>query len=52
MVDVVAVDAPVPPDELLRQHGLQVTAQRLAVLRAVAEHPHGTADDIDKAVRS
>ena len=24
---------------LLREHGLQVTAQRLAVLRAVAEHP-------------
>jgi Fur family transcriptional regulator, stress-responsive regulator len=40
-----------PPDELLRQHGLQVTAQRLAVLRAVAQHPHSTADDIDKAVR-
>ena len=42
-----------PPDhaELLRQHGLHVTAQRLAVLRAVTETPHGTADDIDKAVR-
>jgi len=37
--------------ELLRQHGLQVTAQRLAVLRAVARHPHGTADDVDKVVR-
>ncbi len=31
--------------ELLRQHGVQVTAQRLAVLRAVAEQPHLTADD-------
>jgi Fur family transcriptional regulator, stress-responsive regulator len=51
MVDAVPADAPVPPDELLRQHGLQVTAQRLAVLRAVAQHPHSTADDIDKAVR-
>ena len=42
-----------PPDhaELLRQHGLHVTAQRLAVLRAVTEIPHGTPDDIDKAVR-
>ena len=37
---------------LLRQHGLQVTAQRLAVLRAVSERPHSTADDIDKAVRA
>jgi Fur family transcriptional regulator, stress-responsive regulator len=37
---------------LLRSHGLQVTAQRLAVLRAVSERPHSTADDIDKAVRS
>src|SRR4051812_5014437 len=35
----------------LRRHGLSVTAQRLAVLRAVNAHPHSTADDIDKAVR-
>jgi Fur family transcriptional regulator, stress-responsive regulator len=37
--------------ELLRRHGVQVTAQRLAVLRAVAERPHGTAAEIDTAVR-
>jgi Fur family ferric uptake transcriptional regulator len=37
---------------LLRQHGLQVTAQRLAVLRAVSERPHSTADDIDGIVRT
>ena len=37
---------------LLREHGLQVTAQRLAVLRAVSARSHGTADDIDKAVRA
>ena len=37
---------------LLREHGLHVTAQRLAVLRAAAEHPHSTADDIDRAVRA
>ena len=37
---------------LLRQHGVQVTAQRLAVLRAVSERPHSTADDIDKVVRA
>ena len=33
-------------DGLLRRHGLQVTAQRLAVLRAVSDRPHSTADDI------
>jgi Fe2+ or Zn2+ uptake regulation protein len=37
---------------LLREHGLQVTAQRVAVLQAVAEKPHSTTDDIDKAVRT
>jgi Fur family ferric uptake transcriptional regulator len=37
---------------LLRQHGLQVTAQRLAVLRAVSERPHSTAEDIDTVVRA
>ncbi|MBA2497749.1 MAG: transcriptional repressor [Acidimicrobiia bacterium] len=37
---------------LLRRHGLQVTAQRLAVLRAVSGLPHSAADDIDKAVRA
>ena len=36
----------------LREHGLHVTAQRLAVLQAIADHPHGTADDVDKAVRA
>ena len=39
-------------DALLRSHGLQVTAQRLAVLRAVSSRPHSTADDIDKVVRA
>ena len=39
-------------DALLRQHGLQVTAQRLAVLRAVSDRPHSTADDIYKVVRA
>jgi Fur family ferric uptake transcriptional regulator len=37
---------------LLRQHGLQITAQRLAVLRAVSEHPHRTASEIDAVVRT
>ena len=40
------------PELLLRRHGLHVTAQRLAVLRAVSERPHSTADDIYAAVRS
>jgi Fur family transcriptional regulator, stress-responsive regulator len=31
---------------------VQVTAQRLAVLRAVSEEPHRTAADIDAAVRA
>lgn len=40
------------PATRLREQGLQVTAQRLAVLRAVAEHPHGTADRVAEAVRA
>jgi Fur family ferric uptake transcriptional regulator len=44
--------SPTAPADLLRQHGLQVTAQRLAVLRAVAARPHGTADDVAEAVRT
>ena len=42
----------VDPASLLRQHGVQVTAQRLAVLRAVSGRPHGTADDVAEIVRS
>ena len=36
---------------LLRQHGVQVTAQRLAVMRAVGEKPHRTAAEITSDVR-
>ena len=39
------------PADLLRRHGVQVTAQRLAVLRAVSDRPHGTADDVAEVVR-
>lgn len=46
------MDTSVNPADLLRQHGLQVTAQRLAVLRAVSRGPHGTADDVAEAVRA
>ena len=42
----------VDPVELLRDRGVQVTAQRLAVLRAVSGHPHITADAAAEAVRS
>ncbi len=45
-------ESPLDNDALLRQHGLQVTAQRLAVLRAVSDRSHSTADDIDKIVRA
>ncbi len=38
--------------DLLRQHGIQVTAQRLAVLRAVAGQPHITADGVAEVVRA
>lgn len=37
--------------DVLRRHGVQVTAQRLAVLRAVAQRPHATADDVELLVR-
>lgn len=40
------------PASLLRAHGLHVTAQRLAVLRAVARRPHGSAETIAEEVRS
>lgn len=40
------------PAALLRQHGIPVTAQRLAVLRAVARRPHGTVDAIAEDVRA
>jgi Fur family transcriptional regulator, stress-responsive regulator len=40
------------PADVLRQRGLQVTAQRLAVLRAVAGQPHITADSVAEVVRA
>ena len=36
---------------LLRARGIQVTAQRLGVLRAVAAEPHSAADRVAEAVR-
>jgi Fur family ferric uptake transcriptional regulator len=40
------------PVGLLRRSGLRVTAQRLAVLRAVADEPHATADAVAANVRA
>jgi Fur family transcriptional regulator, stress-responsive regulator len=37
--------------QLLRQHGVQVTAQRLAILREVSNNPHVTADELCDNVR-
>ena len=39
-------------EHLLREHGIQVTAQRLAVLNAVSARPHATADDLVSDVRA
>ena len=39
------------PAEKLRENGLQVTAQRVAVLKAVSTNPHSTADEVAAAVR-
>jgi Fe2+ or Zn2+ uptake regulation protein len=40
------------PSDLLRERGIQVTAQRLAVWRVVADQPHITADAAAEAVRA
>lgn len=42
---------PTDPSTALRDHGIYVTAQRLAVMRAVDAHPHATADVIVRTVR-
>ncbi len=38
--------------DVLRKAGIPITAQRLAVLRAVSSRPHGTADAIAEDVRA
>ena len=42
----------IDPADTLRQRGIQVTAQRLAVLRAVSSQPHITADAVADVVRA
>jgi Fe2+ or Zn2+ uptake regulation protein len=39
-------------EQLLREHNLQVTAQRLAIIRAVSSRPHATADELIDDVRA
>jgi len=39
------------PADVLREQGIYVTAQRLAVLRAVGAQPHATADEVLRDVR-
>ncbi len=41
----------IEPAAVLRRHGLQITAQRLAVLRTVVARPHSTAEDVAEVVR-
>lgn len=43
---------PIDPVDLLHRHHVQVTAQRLAVLRAVSARPHATAEEIANLVRA
>jgi Fur family ferric uptake transcriptional regulator len=40
------------PADLLRERGLRVTSQRLAVLQAVSADPHSTADAVAETVRA
>lgn len=47
-----AAEVPDTPADLLREQGIQVTAQRLAVMRAVASHPHITADAVTEIARA
>ena len=39
-------------ERLLRQHGVRVTAQRLAIMHSVTSRPHATADEVADDVRS
>ncbi|MEJ2371380.1 MAG: Fur family transcriptional regulator, partial [Gemmatimonadales bacterium] len=47
-----SVQPPIEAADLLRQHRVQVTAQRLAVLGAVSGRPHSSADDVAEVVKA
>ena len=40
------------PTKLLREHGVHITVQRLAVLKAISRRPHSTADEVAEDVRA
>jgi len=42
----------IDPADVLRERGLRVTAQRIAVLRAVSGEPHVSADTVAERVRT
>ena len=48
----VQTQAPLDPSDLLREHGVQITAQRLAILRAISGTPHSIADNVTEDVRA
>jgi Fur family ferric uptake transcriptional regulator len=48
----VPAPSPTASADLLRQHGLKVTAQRVAVLQAVNGRAHSTADEVATVVRA
>jgi Fur family ferric uptake transcriptional regulator len=39
-------------EQLLRSNGVQVTAQRIAIMSAVSANPHTTADELHEVVRA
>lgn len=43
---------PAEPADVLRQHSVQITAQRLAIMRAVAGRPHISTDEVIEVVRT
>jgi Fur family ferric uptake transcriptional regulator len=49
---IYSVRMEIDPADLLRQRGIQITAQRLAVWRAVSGQPHITADGVAEVVRA
>ncbi len=51
MTDAKISETPIDVSSALKKAGLQVTAQRLAVYRAVQTTPHAIADEISKVVR-
>jgi Fur family ferric uptake transcriptional regulator len=49
---LVIAETPSRRADILREHGVQVTAQRLAIMRALAVGSHQTADEVAEIVRS